>query len=144
MTTSPEPSSSRPLVIVVDDDGAVRNSLKFSLEIEGFAVRTYSDGQQLLNGRDASASSCLIIDHNLPGISGLETIARLREEHVNVPAILITSHPTLATAEHARQAHIPIVEKPHGRRSPVPGHAQCALHAAPLAGPGGVRADRCL
>jgi two-component system response regulator FixJ len=112
MTSSPELSSSRPLVIVVDDDGAVRNSLKFSLEIEGFAVRTYSDGQELLNRGDASASSCLIIDYNLPGISGLETIARLREEHVNVPAILITSLPTLATTEHARQAHIPIVEKP--------------------------------
>ena len=97
---------------MVDDDNAVRNSLKFSLEIEGFAVRTYSDGQQLLNRGDASASSCLIIDHNLPGISGLETIARLREEHVKVPVILITSHPTLATTEHARQAHIPIVEKP--------------------------------
>jgi FixJ family two-component response regulator len=112
MTSSPELSSSRPLVIVVDDDGAVRNSLKFSLEIEGFAVRTYSDGQELLNRGDASASSCLIIDYNLPGISGLETIARLREEHMNVPAILITSLPTLATTEHARQAHIPIVEKP--------------------------------
>jgi two-component system, LuxR family, response regulator FixJ len=112
MTSSPELSSSRPLVIVVDDDGAVRNSLKFSLEIEGFAVRTYSDGQELLNRGDASASSCLIIDYNLPGISGLEMIARLREEHVNVPAILITSLPTLATTEHARQAHIPIVEKP--------------------------------
>ena len=112
MTTSPEPSSSRPLVIVVDDDGAVRNSLKFSLEIEGFAVRTYCNGQELLNRGDASAGSCLIIDHNLPGISGLETIARLREKHVNVPAILITTHPTLATTEHARRAHIPIVEKP--------------------------------
>jgi FixJ family two-component response regulator len=112
MTTTPERSSSRPLVIVVDDDGAVRNSLKFSLEIEGFTVRTYSDGQELLNRGDTADSSCLIVDHNLPGISGLETIARLRKEHVNVPAILITSHPTFATTEHARQAHIPIVEKP--------------------------------
>jgi two-component system response regulator FixJ len=112
MATTSERFSSRPLVIVVDDDGAVRNSLKFSLEIEGFAVRTYASGQELLSRGDAAASNCLIVDLNLPGISGLETIARLREEHVNVPAILITSHPTLATAEHARQARIPIVEKP--------------------------------
>jgi FixJ family two-component response regulator len=112
MTPSSELSSPRPLVIVVDDDGAVRNSLKFSLEIEGFAVRTYCDGQELLNRGDASAGSCLIIDHNLPGINGLETIARLREGHVNVPAILITTRPTLATVEHARRAHVPIVEKP--------------------------------
>ena len=93
-------------MIVVDDDRAVRNSLKFSLEIEGFAVRTYSDGEELLVGGDAAISSCLVIDHNLPGITGLETIARLREEHAKVPAILITTHPTRATTERAREAHI--------------------------------------
>jgi FixJ family two-component response regulator len=124
---------SRPLVIVVDDDSAVRNSLKFSLEIEGFSVRTYSDGQELLSQGDASASSCLIVDHNLPGISGLETIARLREEHVNVPAILITTHPTLATREHARQAHIPIVEKPFLGNALID-----QVHAALGLGPDGI------
>jgi FixJ family two-component response regulator len=100
MTITPK-RSKRPLVIVVDDDSAVRNSLKFSLEIEGFAVRRYSDGQQLLDDGHAADSSCLVIDHNLPGVDGLETIARLRGEHVDVPAILITTHPTLATAARA-------------------------------------------
>jgi two-component system, LuxR family, response regulator FixJ len=75
-------------------------------------VRTYSGGQELLVGGDAATSRCLVIDHNLPGITGLETIARLREEHAKVPAILITTHPTRTTTERAREAHIPIVEKP--------------------------------
>ena len=107
----PEPPR-RPLVIVVDDDGAVRNSLKFSLEIEGFAVRTYSDGNELLSGTDLATSRCLIVDHNLPGMTGLEAIARLRERHVLVPAILITTHPSAAVTERAAKAAVPIVEKP--------------------------------
>jgi FixJ family two-component response regulator len=107
-----ELSEQRPLVIVVDDDRAVRNSLKFSLEIEGFAVRTYSDSNELLNDSELAASSCLLIDQNLPGMSGLEAIAKLRERHVFTPAILITSHPRAAVTERAAKAAVPIVEKP--------------------------------
>jgi FixJ family two-component response regulator len=106
------PSLARPLIIVVDDDRAVRNSLKFSLEIEGYAVRTYASGNELLNGPDLAASNCLVVDQNLPGMSGLDAIVRLRERHVSVPAILITSHPSLAVRERAARAAVPIVEKP--------------------------------
>ena len=102
----------QPLVIVVDDDGAVRNSLKFSLEIEGFAVRTCSNVEELLGGPDLGTSSCLIVDLNLPGMSGLEAIAVLRARRILVPAILITTHPSLAVRERAARAAVPIVEKP--------------------------------
>ncbi len=112
MMTQAELSSSRPLVIVVDDDRAVRNSLRFSLEMEGFAVHTYADGVELLNGTDLAESSCLVIDHRLPGMTGLEAIAKLRERRVLVPAILITTQPSALTAERARKAEVPIVEKP--------------------------------
>ena len=103
---------SRPVIIVVDDDGAVRNSLKFSLEIEGFSVLTYADSRELFEDEALAESSCLVIDHNLPGMTGLEAIAELRERRVLVPAILITTHPSAATTERARKAEIPIVEKP--------------------------------
>jgi two-component system, LuxR family, response regulator FixJ len=112
MMTVRELSSPRPVVIVVDDDRAVRNSLKFSLEIEGFSVHTYADSRELLQDGNLAESSCLVIDHNLPGMTGLDAIAKLRERHVQVPAILITTHPTAAIAERARKADIPIVEKP--------------------------------
>ena len=61
---------------------------------------------------DLGASTCLVIDHNLPGMSGLETIAKLRERRICVPAILITSHPSAAVARQAAKAAVPIVEKP--------------------------------
>jgi FixJ family two-component response regulator len=107
-----ELSVQKPLIVVVDDDRAVRNSLKFSLEIEGCAVRAYGDGNELLSDPDLGASSCLIVDHYLPGISGLEAIERLRERCIRVPAILITSHPSAAVAKRAARAAVPIVEKP--------------------------------
>jgi FixJ family two-component response regulator len=102
----------RPVIAVVDDDRAVRNSLRFALEIEGFSVWTYSDGNELLNDTDLGASSCLVIDHNLPDMDGLETIAKLRERRICVPAILITSHPSARVVERAANAAVPIVEKP--------------------------------
>lgn len=47
-------SLEKPTVVVVDDDPAVRRSLKFSLELEGFSVRTYSDATDLLKGNAAA------------------------------------------------------------------------------------------
>ena len=112
MESCGETTAQKPLVVVVDDDRAVRNSLKFSLEMEGYAVRTYSDGFELLNGPDLPPFACLVMDYNLPGLNGLEAIARLRERHAGVPAILITTHPSAAVVHRAREAHVSIIEKP--------------------------------
>ncbi len=100
------------VVIVVDDDLAVRSSLQFSLEIEGFAVRSYATGAELLNADDLALCSCLVVDQNMPGMNGLELITTLRARHVAAPAILITSHPGPSLRERAQKAGVPIVEKP--------------------------------
>jgi FixJ family two-component response regulator len=105
-------SARSPLVIVVDDDPAVCESLKFAFEIEGFAVRTYAKGADLLGATDLADCTCFIIDQKLPGMSGLELVATMRRRHVNAPAILITTHPTIILRERAAMAGIPIVEKP--------------------------------
>ena len=49
--------AARDIVVVVDDDPAVRNSLKFSLEIEGFAVRIFGSGGELLEARDLPSAA---------------------------------------------------------------------------------------
>jgi FixJ family two-component response regulator len=107
-----ELSVSPPLIIVADDDAAVRSSLKFSLEIEGFAVRTYAGGAELLNDTEVAGAGCLVIDQNMPGMNGLELLTQLRARAVVAPAILITSHPSAALRERAAQAGVAIVEKP--------------------------------
>jgi CheY-like chemotaxis protein len=54
------------MVLVVVDDPAVRNSLKFSLELEGFAVRLYANGRELLDDPHLPTYGCLVIDQVMP------------------------------------------------------------------------------
>ena len=112
MNPQRNPAVSKPVIIVVDDDPAVCNSLKFSLEIEGFRVRLYASGSELLGECDIPCCSCLVVDQRMPGIAGLDLIGKLRDKAVSAPAILITSHPTAELARRAAGANVPIVEKP--------------------------------
>ena len=117
------------MIVVVDDDAAVRGSLKFALEIEGFAVRTYPRGDDLLDDVQRADCACFIIDHKLPGMNGLDVVAKLRKERIGAPVILITSHPTRVVQQRAAQAGVPIVEKP------LLGHALIDRVRAALARP---------
>jgi two-component system response regulator FixJ len=101
-----------PVVAVVDDDAAVRNSLKFSLEIDGFVVRTYAGAEELLRAADLAACQCLVVDQDMPRTTGLELVAVLRRQGVEVPAVLISGHLTPAVTRQASAAGVPIVEKP--------------------------------
>jgi FixJ family two-component response regulator len=99
-------------LLILDDDSAVRASLKFYLEIEGFEVRTYSSAHELLNEDSLPASSCLVADYHMPTMNGLEVVAQLRDRHILNPAILVTSHPNENLRNRADAAGISIVEKP--------------------------------
>src|ERR1041385_2290296 len=107
-----EIAKSRSIVIVIDDDPAVRNSLKFSLELEGFAVREFGTGNDLLKSSDSLVCDCLVVDQNMPGLNGIDLIADLRSRNIWAPAILITTHPSADLKMRAAQRGIPIVEKP--------------------------------
>jgi FixJ family two-component response regulator len=101
-----------PLVIVIDGDPAVLNSLKFSLEIEGFRVRTFASATELLNSDDLPRSGCLLIDFSPRGIDGFDLLRQVRARNIASPAIFITTHPTAALRKRAATAGVPIVEKP--------------------------------
>lgn len=105
-------SATPQTVVLVDDDPAVLNSLKFALELEGFAVEAYQAGSQLLSKGRLPSDGCLIIDYNLPGMNGLDLLAVLRERRVALPAILITTHPSAYLRKRAAAVGLPIVEKP--------------------------------
>jgi FixJ family two-component response regulator len=105
-------SNSGGVVIVVSDDLAVRNSLKFWLEIEGLTVRGYVSGTDLLDAGDLARCDCYVVDQKMSALSGLDLIAQLRDRHFTAPAILIASHPSRSLREQAEKADIPIVEKP--------------------------------
>jgi two-component system response regulator FixJ len=99
-------------VLVVDDDPAVRSSLDFCLSIDGYEVRTYASGADLLAERDFPAVGCLIINYVLPDINGLELLAELRRRKVSLPAILITSNPSALLRARTTKAGAIMIEKP--------------------------------
>jgi two-component system, LuxR family, response regulator FixJ len=112
MNMQPEQGLEYHLVVVVEDDRAVRDSLKFSLVVEGFAVRAYPDAKHLLAEERLPDFDCLIVDQNMPGMNGLDLISSLRARKVEAPAILITSHPNSSLRDPAAAVGIPIIEKP--------------------------------
>jgi two-component system response regulator FixJ len=112
MKNQGESSQSGLVVTVIDDDLAVRNALKFWLEIEGLTVRSYASGADLLSAGDLARCDCFAIDQKMPAMSGLDLIAQLRDRHFTAPAILITSHPSVSLRERAEKADVPIMEKP--------------------------------
>ena len=91
---------------------AVRNSLKFSLDIDGFAVRAYASGGELLQDSDLAGCRCLVIDQNMPRMTGLELLQTLRRKGIGIPAILMSAHVTPTLRRLASDAGIALIEKP--------------------------------
>lgn len=86
-------SSAKPTVYVVDDDAAVLGSLRFLLETDGFAVRTFRNATALLNASGTPGADCYVIDYKMPDINGIELVGRLRQSDGETPVILITGYP---------------------------------------------------
>ena len=86
-------SPAKPTVYVVDDDAAVLGSLRFLLETDGFAVRTFRNAKALLNAASPSGADCYVIDYKMPDINGIELAGRLRQSEGDTPVILITGYP---------------------------------------------------
>ena len=107
-----EMANSNSLIFVVDDDAAVRSSLKFSLEIDGFAVRTYASAEELLRESDLLACQCFIVDQDIPRVHGLQLIAVMRKRGVDTPVVLTSSHATPALSRQAAGAGVAVIEKP--------------------------------
>ena len=89
----PMAPSAQPIVYVVDDDDAVLGSLRFLLETDGFAVRTFRNATALLNTASLPGADCYVIDYKMPDINGIELAGRLRQSFGDTPVILITGYP---------------------------------------------------
>lgn len=103
---------SHPALAIVDDDPAVRHALAFVFDTAGISVAGFADAEATLRASGAQLWRCLVLDQNLPGISGLDLLDRLRARGVEAPAILITTNPSHETQARATLAGIEICEKP--------------------------------
>ena len=84
------PTSVAPVIYIVDDDGAVRENLRELLELEGHAVEDFADCETFLAAYQPGGSSCLVIDANLPGMSGLALLLHIKEMGYRLPAIMLS------------------------------------------------------
>ena len=90
MTPDPH-SDDQPLVLVVDDDRAVRDSLRRSLEFNGYRVETAEDGAAALARIAASRPDALVLDVMMPRLDGIETTKALRAAGNDVPILVLTA-----------------------------------------------------
>ena len=82
----------RSLVVVVDDDESVRESLPDLLGELGFAVHTFPSGEEFLASDFIAHASCLILDIAMPGMSGPDLQAEMTRRGHTIPIIFITAH----------------------------------------------------
>jgi len=99
-------------VAVVDDDPEVLESFRFVLELAGFVVHTYGSAASFLASSEP-APHCLILDHHMPAMTGLELARALRARGSDVPVVLITAAPSPAIVAKASELGIVrVLEKP--------------------------------
>ena len=103
----------RPVVHVIDDDEALRESLSFLLETAHFEVRTYDSALRFLEGVRQAEPGCIITDVRMPGMSGVELLKRLQQLKLDLPVIVITGHGDVSLAVEAMKCGaVDFLEKP--------------------------------
>jgi two-component system response regulator FixJ len=89
------------VVLVIDDDDAVRDSLTFLLRTVGIEVQSYPSAGAFLDAVAGAQLKCVITDVRMPGMSGIDLLRRLRELKIDVPVIVITGHGDVPLAVEA-------------------------------------------
>lgn len=101
------------LVHVVDDDMAVRESLRWLFEGEGLVVRTYASAEEFLAKFTSEPPGCAVVDLRMPGMSGLELQETLARRRIPLPLVFVTAHGDVSLAVMAmRRGAVDFVEKP--------------------------------
>ena len=102
-------------VFVVDDDASVREALGGLVRSAGLSVATYATAQEFLASPRAEGPSCLVLDVQLPGVSGLDLQRRMAEVNLEMPIIFITGHGDIPTSVRAMKAGaVEFLTKPFG------------------------------
>lgn len=106
------PTDDRRIAILVDDDTALLDALRFSFEAADLDVLAFDCAESLLVAELPRRNACLVLDYRLPGRTGLEALQTLQARGSGLPAIFITSHPQLELRRAMARTGALIVEKP--------------------------------
>jgi FixJ family two-component response regulator len=95
-----------PIVSIVDDDEAVGNAIEVLLRSTGMVAQAFSSGEEFLRSSELSRTGCLIVDFDMPNMSGLDLHNNLSLLGKEIPTVLITAYPSDDIRARAFQAGI--------------------------------------
>jgi len=120
---SPGPSSERverlpqPTAYVVDDDESIRTLWRWLLDSNGISVEAFASAKEFIAAYRPGGPGCLVLDLRLPGMSGLELQAYLRQREVAIPIVFVTGHGDVPTAVSAlKGGAVDFIQKPFSYR----------------------------
>jgi two-component system nitrogen regulation response regulator NtrX len=100
-------------ILVIDDEPAIRDTMRMILEYEGHDVLLAASGQEGLTVAERERPDLVFVDVKMPGLDGLEVLGRLRAQNDSLPVVIVSAHGTAATAlEAGRLGAFRFIEKP--------------------------------
>src|SRR5229473_2733806 len=103
----------KPRILVIDDEVAIRDSLRMTLEYEGYDFIGAATGQEGLVLAEREAPDLVLLDVKMPGMDGLEVLERLRAMNDSLPVVVVSGHGTISTAvEATKKGAFDFIEKP--------------------------------
>jgi two-component system, LuxR family, response regulator DctR len=107
-------NSSAPMIHVVDDDEAVRDSVEALVQHAGYRVCAYASGEEFLEKYERHGAGCVLLDVRMPGISGIELFRELSAREFDLPVLFISGHGDVPMAVGAvKSGAFDFVEKPY-------------------------------
>src|SRR3981081_1670829 len=103
----------KPRILVIDDEAAIRDSLKMTLEYEGYECIGAATGQEGLALVEREAPDLVLLDVKMPGMDGIEVLERIRSLNDALPVVVVSGHGTISTAvEATKKGAFDFIEKP--------------------------------
>src|SRR5581483_4888014 len=95
---------SKPVIAIVDDDASVREGLHSLIRSAGWRAQVFASAQEFLDRRGPEAPSCVVLDLEMPGPSGLELQKRMAEAELEIPIVFLTGHGNIPASVQAMKA----------------------------------------
>src|SRR5713226_9709927 len=103
-------------VLVVDDETAIREAIRMTLEYESYRVDEARNGQDGIDKAIKTPYDAILLDIKMPVLDGIEVLENLKEQHVPAPVIMVSGHADIATAvECTKRGAFDFLEKPLNR-----------------------------